>query len=211
MKPHRREVTMRLIEEIERCVPAFDYPDEPLIEAITSPEIRALVRRKNGALALSGALVLFGCGGDQRSPLHFSRYQAWAGRTDYGIEPTDDIFGADIFGDLLFARAGAVFRLDGELGEHVRLGDLSSFFDRQLSDIAEELGGKLGREHFAHRVLGLDPLRLLPTLPFMMRQHVRGEFFETPLWRALVLKHRLFVACRDAPNGAEIDCSFWRP
>jgi hypothetical protein len=29
------------------------------------------------------------------------------GRTDYGIEPTDDIFGADIFGDLLFARAGA--------------------------------------------------------------------------------------------------------
>jgi hypothetical protein len=43
---------MRLIEEIERCVPAFDYPDEPLIEAITSPEIRALVRRKNGALAL---------------------------------------------------------------------------------------------------------------------------------------------------------------
>jgi hypothetical protein len=49
---------MRLIEEIERCVPAFDYPDEPLIEAITSPEIRALVRRKNGALALSGALVI---------------------------------------------------------------------------------------------------------------------------------------------------------
>ena len=51
---------MRLIEEIERSAPAFDYLDEPSIEAITSPEIRALVRRKNGALALSGALVLFG-------------------------------------------------------------------------------------------------------------------------------------------------------
>jgi hypothetical protein len=53
MKPHRGEVTMKLIEEIERCVPAFDYPDEPLIETITSPEIRALVRRKNGALCIS--------------------------------------------------------------------------------------------------------------------------------------------------------------
>jgi hypothetical protein len=100
---------------------------------------------------------------------------------------------------------------EGETGEHVRLGDLSSFFDRQLSDAARELGGTLGREHFAHRVLGWDPLRLLPTLPFMMQHHVRGEFFETPLWRALALKQRLFLAYRDVPNGAEIDCSFWRP
>lgn len=201
---------MRLLDEIMRCEPVFDGVDEVSLASLASPQLRALLRAKNGALALSGALVLFGCGRDETAPMHISRYRKWPGRADYDLQRNDDIFGADVFGDLLFSRNGAAYRLDGETGEHVAMGDLDAVLNQQLSEIAEELGGKLGRVHFANRSIGADPLRLLPTYPFTMQEHVRGEFFETPLRRAIDLKHRLFVACRDAPEGSGIDCSFWR-
>lgn len=201
---------LKLIDEIDRCAAFFDDLDEASLSAITAPEIRAVIRRKNGALALSGAFVLFGCGGDHGAPLHIARYRRWSAREDYGLETTDDVFGADIFGDLLFARSGVVFRLDGELGEHVRLGETCAFFEQSRADITEALGGHLGREHFAGRAIGIDPLRLLPTAPFTTSQHVTGAFFEAPLTRALALKHRLLLACRGVPEGAGVDCSFWR-
>lgn len=201
---------LKLIDEIDRCPAVFDDLDAESLSAITAPEIRAVVRRKNGALALSGALVLFGSGADLGSPLHLARYQTWTARADYGLEATDDVFGADVFGDLLFARSGGVYRLDGELGDHVRLGETREFFELPRADIVEALGGHLGRERFTGRVIGPDPLRLLPTAPFMTSQHIAGAFFEAPLTRALALKHRLFLACRDSAEGAAIDCSFWR-
>lgn len=193
-----------------RCAAVFDDLDGTALSSLTSPQVRTLIRAKNGALALSGAFAMFGCGRDLSAPMNISRYQAWTARSDYGLGPSDDIFGADIFGDLLFVRHNVAFRLDGETGDQVAIGDITDVLDRQLSEIAEELGGNLGRERFAHRVIGQDPLRLLPTFPFMMQQHVRGEFFETPLTRAIELKHQLFCACRDAPDGAGVDCAFWR-
>lgn len=202
---------MRLIDEIMRCAPIFDELDETFLASLVSPQIRTVLEGKNGTLALSGALALFGCGLDQAAPMHFSRYRTWPARVDYGLHPEDEIFAADIFGDLLFARNGAALRLDGETGEHVLIGDIDDFLNKQLDEIAEELGGKLGREHFANRAIGSDPLRLLPTFPFIMRQHVRGESFETPLTRAVAIKHRLFQACRNAPEGNGIDCAFWSP
>lgn len=201
---------LRLIDEILRCEPVFSDLDDASLSSVSSPEIRHLLRTKNGALALSGALALFGCGSNSATPMHFSYYNKWHARSDYGLSPSDDIFAADIFGDLLVAKKGAVFRLDGETGEHVALGGIDVLLQQPLSEIAEELGGTLGRERFAGRSIGMDPLRLLPTFPFMMQQHIRGEFFETPLTRAVDLKHRLFVACRGAPEGAGIDCGFWR-
>jgi len=201
---------LRLIDEIMRCAPLFDRVDEVSLSSITTPRVRALLRAKNGTLALSGALVLFGCGPDPSAPVHISRYKDWQARGDYCLKNGDQIFAADIFGDLRFVRDDAVYRLDGETGDHVLLGEFDVLLNQQLSAIAEELGGKLGREHFANRGIGTDPLRLLPTRPFMMQEHVRGEFFEVPLTRAIDLKHRLFIACRDDPEGGGIDCSFWR-
>ncbi|MEQ1810764.1 MAG: hypothetical protein ABL889_12610 [Terricaulis sp.] len=201
---------MRLLDEIMRCAPVFDRLDEASLANLSSPQLRALIRTKNGALALSGALALFGCGRDASAPMHIARYRNWCARADYGLQSDDDVFGADVFGDLLFSRNGAAFRLDGETGDHVEIGMLDVVLNQQLSEIAEELGGNLGRERFANRGIGADPLRLLPTYPFMMKEHVRGEFFETPLSHAIDLKHRLFVASRDAPEVAGIDCSFWR-
>jgi hypothetical protein len=206
-----REVeALRLIDEILRCEPIFGGLDEAALSSVATPQVRTLLRAKNGALALSGALAVFGCSGDPTAPMHVTRYKKWPARADYDLNPADDIFASDIFGDLLFARDGVAFRLDGETGEHARLGGIDDLLHQPLSEIAEELGGSLGREHFARRAIGMDPLRLLPTLPFMMQQHVRGEFFETPLSRAIELKHRLFVACRSAPEGARIDCGFWQ-
>jgi hypothetical protein len=201
---------LRLIDEILRCASVFDRLGDHSAPPFATPQLRALLRAKNGTLALSGALVLFGWDRDATMPMDITHYADWIGRVDYGLQSSDEIFGADIFGDLLFARSGAVYRLDGETGDHVLIGDIDTFLNQPLSEIAEELGGTLGREHFADRAIGEDPLRLLPNYPFMMKEHVRGEFFETPLTRAVDLKYRLFTSCRNAPEGAGIDCTFWR-
>lgn len=202
---------MRLIDEIMRCTPVFAGVDEAALASIGAPQVRALLRSKNGTLALSGGLVVFGCGRDLGAPMNVARWKAWPARRDYGLQASDDIFAADVFGDLLFARDGVVFRLDGEMGDHVEVLAFESFLNAELKDIAEDLGGPLARQHFANRAIGDDPLRLLPSMPFMMKEHERGGFFETPLTRAIELKYRLFRACRDAPDGAGIDCAFWRP
>ncbi len=201
---------MKLIEEIERRPELFGEINAVKLAAVVDPELADLLSRKNGALALSGALVFFGVGDDPAHPVDRRCYQAWEGREDYGLSPADEVFGVDIFGDLLFANGGEAFRLDGELGDRVPLGRLTSWLGQDRSDAAEELGGRLARERFGGRVIGEDPLRMLPTFPFMMKEFVPGEFFETPLSRAIGLKLRLFRLCQNAPEGTGMDCSFWR-
>jgi hypothetical protein len=199
---------MNLIAEIGRCPAIFQPATTEHLNAIPTPGQRAIIRRKNGTLALSGALIVFGLGSSGH-PLDARTYQTGPWRADYGLRDHDAILGADIFGDFLFLRGTDLFRLDGEQGEQVALGNLEDFLNSDASMVAENLGGNLARTKFAGRTLGVDPLRLLPTHPFMMKENAPGEFFELPLGSALRLKHRLFLACRSAPEGAAIDCSFW--
>jgi hypothetical protein len=199
---------MNLIAEIGRCPAIFHPATTEGLNAIPSAGQRAIIRRKNGTLALSGALVVFGLG-SKGLPLDARTYQSGLWRVDYGLQDDDAILGADIFGDLLFLRGTDVFRLDGEQGEQIALGDLEEFLSSDVSVVAENLGGNLARTKFAGQPLGADPLRLLPTYPFMMKENVPREFFEVPLSLALRLKHRLFLTCQSAPEGAAVDCSFW--
>ena len=200
---------MRLIDEILRCDAVFDPPSAASLSSLP-PEITHLVRSKNGALALSGALLVFGCLDGPPTPMSLSFYQEWAARADYCLNRNDHVFGADVFGDLLFVRNREAFRLDGETGERVSLGSFDQLWEQPLSAIADEFGGALGRERLAGRAIGSDPLRLLPTIPFMLQDSVRCALFEAPLTRALELKHRLFLTSRGAPDGAFINYGFWR-
>lgn len=201
---------MKLVDEIERCAAAFGEPSAEALSSIRNPELKTLIARTNSVLALSGAFVLFGIGDDPMHPLDLRGYRNWPGRGDYGLLLTDEVFGADIFGDLMFLRGADAFRLNGEMGEHVPLGAFSAWLEQDRSEAAEELGGNLARDRFGGQVIGEDPLRLLPIFPFMMKEFVAGEFFETPLSRAVDLKLRLFRLCRDTPDGEGVDCSFWK-
>jgi hypothetical protein len=200
---------MNLREEIGRCAPFFEPIGTQASKVVADPVLTALLERTNATLALSGALVLFGLGHDPAHPLDLRCYRAWGGRGEYGLLPDDEIFGADIFGDLLFVRRGDAFRLDGEGGELDPLGPIAAWIEKERRDVAGEVGGNLAGERFAGRVFGEDPLRLLPVRPFMTNEFIEGQFFETPLSNALAIKRRCYRLCRDAPEGAKVDFSFW--
>lgn len=166
---------------------------------------------RNGFFALSGALIGFGRGAPG-GPLDIEWYRGgWAHRSSYGeLREADLVFGCDIFADLLFMRDRAVFRLDGETGDCIHVADSAEAFAAFTThEAAELLGGNLARKHFAGRFLDVDPVRLLPSAPFVTAGGDHHSFLEVPLTVALRRKATLKRKLTGVSDGAVIDLTFW--
>jgi hypothetical protein len=170
-----------------------------------------ICQAKNGIVALSGALICFGLNPDG-GPLDLRWYQSqWRERSVYeNLRTSDFIFGCDVFGDLLFERGGALYRLDGESGDVDRLhNDIRKIGDMSLQEAAELFGGAPAKEAFAASVLGMDPFRLMPVTPFLMAGGIPHSHRMVKLTTILGKKAELAKRVQHLGDGETVDLSFW--
>ena len=167
---------------------------------------------RNGFGALSGAFICFGHAPNS-GPLDLAWYgSVWPERHLYRkLELADFIFGCDVFADLWFLRGEAIYRLEGETGDAILvLNDARELGALAIDEAAEMFGGSIAREHFAGKNLGMDPLRLLPSIPFVIAGGDKREFHAVPLSEALRKKAQLCQQIDGMSDGEAIDLTFWR-
>ena len=201
-----------LAMEIERQSGIFPVPEgtgtiEPDLLRFLSDTLRG----RNGVVALSGALICFGIS-PRIGPLDLRWYsQFWADRAVYkNIVATDMIFGCDVFGDLLFVRSGSIFRLDSELGEVEHLFKTVTRFGLiSVREASELFGGVPARGAFSGIELGEDPLRLMPSVPFVVSGDRHDNYRSVPLTSLLRKKALLSVEIQNLRDGSVIDLSYW--
>lgn len=202
---------MTLADEIERQTSLFAVATRA--DAGSDEEVyqREISRGRNGFFAMSGAFIGFGRG-TSGGPMDLDWYRTqWTQRACYSeLRDADFVFGCDIFADLLFMREGAVLRLDGETGDCVRVASSpDAFAAMTLEQASELLGGNLARQYFGGRYLDEDPMRLLPTAPFVTAGGDYHSFLTVPLTVALRRKAVLSQKLVGLPDGAGVDLTFW--
>lgn len=166
---------------------------------------------KNGVVAISGALVCFGLG-PKVTPVDLRWYKYhWKQRSYYkNIFEFDFVLGCDVFGDLLFEREGALFRLDGESGDiECLLDNIEEFGAMSLSDAADLFGGRPAKLAFAGCYLGDDLIRLMPQPPFLIAGETAHSHRIIDLPTLLEKKAKLAKNVENLNDGDTLDLSFW--